>query len=96
MKGNEPATGYGFSYKRQNPSYGRGSSSQYSHEAKEYSGLTKREHFAGLAMQGLAANAAWAKTIKSNDWDDFLERISEGATEIADALIKALNETSPQ
>jgi hypothetical protein len=41
-------------------------------------GLTKREHFAGLAMQGLIA---------ANNWTN----ISERSVHFADALIFALN-----
>lgn len=46
---------------------------------KVFIGLTKREHFAALAMQGLADN------------DETPEQISVTAVQIADALINALN-----
>ena len=46
-------------------------------------GLTKRELFAAMAMQGMLAN-------ESNDWDgDFY---AKGAVLLADALIKQLAE----
>lgn len=46
---------------------------------KIYSGLTKREHFAAMAMQGLLAAGAHYSTL------------SEKAVVIADALIIELN-----
>ena len=46
------------------------------------SGLTKREYFAALAMQGLLANPAV----------DMLEITAKKAVKTADYLIKALNE----
>jgi len=48
-------------------------------------GLTKREYFAGLAMQGLTA-AGYSECRSTH-----LPRIAELATEQADALIEALN-----
>lgn len=47
-------------------------------------GLTKREYFAALAMQGLLANPAFSNTT----FDD-----TKTAVEIADALIARLNES---
>jgi hypothetical protein len=44
-------------------------------------GLTKREYFASLAMQGLVTKQS------------FPERVANDAVQIADALIKALNQT---
>ena len=47
------------------------------------SGLTKREHFAGLAMQGCRArNSNYAS------WED----MAKDAVEMADALLAALEE----
>lgn len=54
-------------------------------------GLTKREYFAAMAMQGFASNPEWAKTITSDDWDEYKKRLSEASADIADALIEALN-----
>ena len=54
-------------------------------------GLTKREYFASLAMQGWCANPDWAKTLVENDWDDYTNRLTSGAVEIADKLIEELN-----
>ena len=54
-------------------------------------GLTKREYFAGLAMQGILSNPDWAKSMNiSNDWDDYKERVAKGSVEIADELLKHL------
>lgn len=44
-------------------------------------GLTKREYFAGLAMQAIV----------SSDVRDTVETIAEGSVSMADALIEALN-----
>jgi len=46
-------------------------------------GLTKREHFAAMAMQGLLANAS------AIDYD--IDGLSEMSVQAADALITALN-----
>jgi hypothetical protein len=50
------------------------------------SGLSKREYFAGLAMQGLLAGAE----IKGDVWT--LKSIVPDAVAAADALLKALEE----
>lgn len=47
-----------------------------------FKGLTKREHFAALALQGLI-NATWCPT----------QEVAKTAVEQADALINALNST---
>lgn len=52
------------------------------------------DHFAGLAMQGFASNPEWAKTCH-DDWEDYLKRISGGAYEVADAMLKARKEVKP-
>ncbi len=56
-------------------------------------GLTIRQHFAALAMQGLCANAEWGKALKEDDWDDFVYRVTTGAVDMANSLISQLNET---
>lgn len=51
-------------------------------------GLTKREYFAAMAMQGILSN--------SPDWEDSdrcLKWVSESSAKYADALIEALNKT---
>lgn len=48
-------------------------------------GLTKREYFAGLAMQGILSN--------SSHWDDSLKNLqwaSKTSVKFADALLKEL------
>jgi hypothetical protein len=56
-------------------------------------GLTKREYFAGLAMQAFASNPDWAKTMNTpDDWDEYKERLASGAVELADAVLSALHE----
>lgn len=48
-------------------------------------GLTKREYFAALAMQGIISN--------KDGLDIKIERIVESAVDTADALIEELNKT---
>ena len=48
-------------------------------------GLTKREYFASMAMQGIIAN--------KDGLDIKIERIVESAVDTADALIEELNKT---
>ena len=50
-----------------------------------YTGLTKREYFAVMAMQGIIAN--------KDGLDIKIERIVESAVDTADALIEELNKT---
>lgn len=52
----------------------------------EYEGLTKREHFAGLAMQAITTGAL------SNNQTIEYEDVARGALLIADALLKELGE----
>ena len=47
-------------------------------------GLTKREYFAGLAMQALMADS---------EWDIPVSRVGNIAVQAADALLKALEES---
>lgn len=54
---------------------------------KEHLGLTKREYFAAMAMQGVLANNSDGNT----NWD--YDIIGEHCTKAADALITALNKT---
>jgi hypothetical protein len=52
-------------------------------------GLTIREHFAAMAMQGIYAGSSNALSIRFND----RVTIALDAVTAADALIKALNQT---
>ena len=54
-------------------------------------GLTKREYFVALAIQALASNPDWAKTMRTpDDWDEYKDRLAKGAVELADAVISEL------
>lgn len=52
-------------------------------------GLTKREYFAAMAMQGLLSNSA-VNTLLSDDKAMQRIQIAETATECADALLSEL------
>ncbi len=56
-------------------------------------GLTKREHFAALAMQGILANSEYLKSAVALKikHEQFLEETSNSAVTYADALIAELN-----
>lgn len=57
-------------------------------------GLTKREYFTALAMQAFASNPEWAKTMRTpDDWDEYKERLASGAVELADTVLKELDNT---
>jgi hypothetical protein len=60
-------------------------------------GLTKREYFAGLAMQGLLSNSEFIKggsfDFKSRGTE---ERVSSIATNISDALLAELERTKEE
>jgi hypothetical protein len=57
-------------------------------------GLTKREYFASQAMNSLASNEEWAKTMMiTDDWDEYIKRLTEGAVDMADALLEALSKS---
>lgn len=67
-----------------------------------YFGLTKREYFAGLAIQGILSNAFYAKNTKKafitkGMTDDIGDLVNEGysklAISIADELLKQLDES---
>ena len=51
--------------------------------------LTKREYFAGLAMQGLISSCDWNITIFN---ERLTEATSENAIKLADELLKQLEE----
>ena len=52
-------------------------------------GLTKREYFAGLAMQGLISSCDWNFTTFNKD---LIEATSKNAIDLADELLKLLEE----
>jgi len=53
---------------------------------KFHQGLTKREHFAAMAMQGLMHS-------DTVGWANWASNLAEESVEAADALLKALEET---
>lgn len=56
-------------------------------------GLTKREYFAGLALQGLLANNEWLKLlIEDGNFDDYSVRLTNSSLHIADELLKQLEQ----
>lgn len=67
------------------------SNNPWSHEsASGFSGLTKREHFAAMAMQGLLSNPEWMNEHEGKKYIMQDSVISEVAIKIADALLKEL------
>jgi hypothetical protein len=59
--------------------------------ASDERGLTIRQQFAAMAMQGFCANDGWAKTCGKDEFDEYAQRLSEASVLIADALINELN-----
>ena len=55
----------------------------YNH--KQYSGLTKREYFAGLALQGTCSNQEFLKNLNGDP-----NLVIKACIEIADELLKQL------
>ena len=65
-------------------------------QSVEHSGLTKREYFAAMAMQGLCSDSAVIKAIheEAKNRDTMPEQIiSASSIRVADALLAALEET---
>ncbi len=61
--------------------------------SQTYTGLTKREYFAGLAMQAMIS------TVNKPDMDSVLEipkNTAQWAVKFADELLKQLQNTNPQ
>ena len=58
---------------------------------KHFGGLTKREYFAGLAMQGILANPFYAEHLKSNIYIPAEDSVAEFAVKMADELLKQLD-----
>ncbi|BES59846.1 hypothetical protein [Dysgonomonas capnocytophagoides] len=58
-------------------------------------GLTKRELFAAMAMQGLLGNQDMIlTTMRVSDDDNLFVSLSKAAVEISDTLIQELNKTT--
>lgn len=66
----------------------------FQHEGNTYvhTGFTKREVIAKDMAVALASNPEWAKTIR-DDWDEFIERVTKGSIELADAFLAELEKT---
>ena len=61
-------------------------------EVKKYHpGLTIRQHFAAMAMQGLLSNSEITEKTYYNDETDFYNSYAGSAVGMADALIVELN-----
>ena len=54
-------------------------------------GLSKREHFAGMAMQGIISNQPFLENMKDNIKGDLDGLVAIASVEMADALLKALH-----
>jgi hypothetical protein len=56
-------------------------------------GLTKREYFAAMAMQGILSKEAWAERIVSEQEspDALRVQLADASVAMADALITSLN-----
>jgi len=67
----------------------------YTYPDKDATGLTIRQYFAVIAMQGLLSNSTYAKMlmekVKMEDQADFLSAVS---VEQADSLINELNKAT--
>jgi len=62
----------------------------------DYNGLTKREYFAAKAMQTILANAYLEAVDVSSSLKIDTNKVAKDAVRCADALIKALEESSNQ
>jgi hypothetical protein len=64
-------------------------------DTEEYSkgngGLTKREHFAGLAMQGILSNSVMGDSALHEKHEDWVKDISESSLQFADKLLAELD-----
>lgn len=59
--------------------------------SSEYQGLTKREYFAAMAMQGLVNREGWAERFNDEVGDNSLVKIlAVASVKMADELLKAL------
>lgn len=63
------------------------------HDTEIYHGLTKREHFAGLAMQAyISGNLSWSDGLEGGHSSPSTEDVAKEAVGYADALLKALED----
>ena len=66
----------------------------YMPDTYSFGGLTKREYFAGLAMQGILSGVV-GKNIARNDPEHMEAFVAELSGRYADSLIEALNKEKP-
>ena len=73
-----------------------GSGEDY-HEIPGADGLTKREYFAAMAMQGMVANPAIMEALTSSQLikGNGAERVAEVSVQYADALLNELSKSNP-
>ena len=65
-------------------------SEQYTFANEYHGGLTKREYFAGLAMQGLLSNAGHVQTFSGNNPNPVETYVAELSIKLSDELLKQL------
>lgn len=58
-------------------------------------GLTKREHFAAMAMQGFLSNSMYSKILQGNNDEPVPSYLAELSVNIADALLAELEKSKP-
>lgn len=56
---------------------------------RKFSGLNKREYFAGIALQGLLAS--FTEKASNGAWDSDLNHVCDVAVSFADILLEKLN-----
>jgi len=57
-----------------------------------YSAITKREYFAGLAMQGILSNESFYERMHDEGGDNrMIDKVSVASVKMADALLEALS-----
>lgn len=63
--------------------------------AEQFFGLTKREYFAGLALQATISNHEWLESlivVGKSRGDGTAKVVCDSSVEFADSLLEALNE----
>jgi hypothetical protein len=73
--------------------YGFPSNSSYIEKDKSLIGLTKREYFAAMAMQGLLANNTVRDILSGNNGMQVPNLISEYSVQYADSLLDELSKS---
>lgn len=68
--------------------FGYGFANELSYQ--EVTGLSKREYFAVLAMQGLISNSGQCQTFAENRLEPIPSYVADFAVELADALLERL------